>query len=88
MTNHNTSVGRTEINNRFGYHRADATSAPKHAKVRNIFETAANEIDDLIPAGRDKSLALTALQEAMHWSNSAIAMQNPVDNENPSKPNV
>lgn len=76
-----------EIQNRFGYHRATKESAPKHNAVRQLFEKTANELDSLIPDGRDKSLAFTELQSAMHWANSAIAMENDVDTENPDQPN-
>lgn len=80
-------IGNDEIQNRFGYHRANADSAPKHHRVRQEFTAIAVELDELLPDGRDKSLAFTALQEAMHWSNSAIAMQNDVDTETPHLPN-
>lgn len=83
-----TSLGEDEINNRFGYHRATAESAPRHAAVREVMMHCATHIDALIPNGRDKSLAFTALQEAMHWANSAIAMQNDVDTETAHLPNV
>lgn len=49
---------------------------------------AARELVALTPAGRDQSLMLTALQEAMHWANSAIAMANDVDTETPHLPNA
>ena len=81
-------LGKSEIQNRFGYHRATADSAPKHAKVRTLCENFANELDELIPEGRDKSLALTKLQEGMHWANSAIAMENDVDTETAHLPNA
>lgn len=82
------AFGHSDIQNRFGYHRANADSAPKHAEVRRTVEWLAKYWDDLLPDGRDKSLAFTALQEAMHWANSAIAMQNDVDTETPHLPNA
>lgn len=78
----------TELINRFGYHRATAESAPKHARVRELCLELANNLNDLLPEGRDKSLAMTALQETMHWANSAIAMENDVDIETPHLPNA
>lgn len=81
-------IGNNELINRFGYHRANADSAPKHAKVRDILLTTALDLDEFLPDGRDKSLAFTALQEAMHWANSAIAMQNDVDTETAHLPNA
>ncbi len=81
------AIGDKEIQNRFGYHRATAYSAPLHAEVRNQFMKIANILDGLIPDGRDKATAFTKLQEAMHWSNSAIAMQNDLDLKTPHLPN-
>ncbi len=75
------SLPNEEIVNRFGYHRANADSAPKHAAVRGEFLDLALTLNALLPDGRDLSLALTSLHEAMHWSNSAIAMEQPVDTE-------
>lgn len=76
-----------ELINRFGYHRATADSAPKHAAVRGECFDLACALNQLLPDGRDKVLALTALQEVMHWANSAIAMENDVDTETPHLPN-
>lgn len=82
------SLGDYELTNRFGYHRATAESAPKHAKVRELCLEFARELDALLPESRDKSLSLTSLQETMHWANSAIAMQNDVDTETAHLPNA
>ena len=80
-------IGFAELQNRFGYHRATADSAPKHAQVRELMLNTAAVLDALLPDGRDKATAMTKLQEAMHWSNSAIAMENDVDTETPHLPN-
>jgi hypothetical protein len=69
------------LEDRFGYHRATAETAPKHAEVRQLFYDLAKTVSELIPPGRDASLCLTELQSAMHWANSAIAMETPVDTE-------
>lgn len=81
-------IGYVELQNRFGYHRATAESAPKHAQVRELMLETAEHLDRLIPDGRDKATAMTKLQEAMHWANSAIAMQNDVDTETAHLPNA
>lgn len=81
-------ISNEELINRFGYHRATADSAPKHARVRELFLEVANSLNVLIPDGRDKATAMTKLQEAMHWSNSAIAMENDVDTETAHLPNA
>jgi hypothetical protein len=72
------AVTDEELNERFGYHPATQKSAPEHAAVRMLFLETAKQVRDMCPPGRDLSLALTELQSAMHWTNSAIAMQNPL----------
>lgn len=72
------AMGVKEILNRFGYHPATPDTAPQHARVRQLFADLASVLDDALPDGRDKSLAITELQSSMHWANSAIAMQTPV----------
>lgn len=78
----------TELGNRFGYHRATTESAPRHAAVRQVFVSVAQRLVELTPTGRDQALMLTELQSAMHWANSAIAMENDVDTETPHLPNA
>ena len=77
-----------ELENRFGYHRANAESAPRHSDTREAFLNMAHWLNAELPESRDKSLALTKLQEAMHWANSAIAMENDIDTETPHLPNA
>ena len=84
----NNRLTDADLDNMFGYHRATATSAPQHAEVRVQCLQLAHALNDLLPDGRDKSLAMTKLQETMHWANSAIAMQNDVDTETAHLPNA
>jgi hypothetical protein len=46
-----------------------------HERVRAFCTNAALALDRLLPEGREKSLALTKLEEAMFWGNAAIARQ-------------
>lgn len=63
----------TDLDNRFDFHPADGPTGQRHALVRSACKTAAEIIDDECPDGREKSLAITALEEAMMWANAAIA---------------
>lgn len=42
------------------------------AKVRAWIVTTAHSVEEHVPDGRWKSLALTALEEALMWANKAI----------------
>lgn len=59
---------------RFRFYPAeDQVTRDKHETVRMVCSTAATALDGLCPDGREKSLAMTALEEAMMWANAAIA---------------
>ena len=64
-----------DINNRFAFHPATEKTGPEHNEVRELCRALAHRIDDLIPVGREKSLAITHLEETMMWANAAIARQ-------------
>lgn len=45
-----------------------------HEAIRQEFALLAHVLDSMLPPGREKALAHTALQEACMWSNAAIAL--------------
>jgi hypothetical protein len=55
-----------DLENRFAYH-APNDEATKEAHA------AATLINGLVPGGREKSLAITSLEETMMWANAGIA---------------
>lgn len=63
-----------DIENRFAFH--PATSEEKvnaHTSVRQACRRLADELNERLPEGREKSLAITHLEDVMLWSNAAIA---------------
>lgn len=69
------------IQNDFAFHPAapGGDAAAKHDRVRFLLRTVAIAlVDNTVPVGREQSLMLTALEEAMHWANAGIAKQGPV----------
>lgn len=65
--------GLEEIQRRFGYHRVTEKTLPKHRTIREEFIEIADTLDQLLPDGREKACAMTALQEAAMWANAAVA---------------
>lgn len=68
-------LGNEEIQRRFDFHPADDQKAYVHETVRGILGDAAWDFDRILPDGREKSLAITKLEEAMFWANAAIARE-------------
>lgn len=67
-----------EIRNRFAYHPADTKERiNSHEAIRSAMGDMAVWLSELLPESREKSLALTALQETAMWSNAAIAIHLP-----------
>lgn len=73
-----------EIYERMGYHPATPQTAPMHNDVRDKVIALALEVIDLVPAGREQSLVVTHLEEALMWANKAIARLTPVDRSTPA----
>lgn len=65
---------KSEVEERFSFHPAeDRVTQDLHDAVRSEHRLLARKIDSTIPDCREKSLALTALQESMMWCNAAVA---------------
>jgi hypothetical protein len=62
-----------DINNRFEFHPADEEKAANHECVRQMCCELAHSLNELLPEGREKSLAITNLEETMMWANAALA---------------
>lgn len=67
-----------DIDNRFQYHRPNEATARKHQDVRILCHDVAENLNALLPEGREKSLAITHLEEAMFWANASLARANPL----------
>jgi hypothetical protein len=67
-------IGDKDLINRFGYHPPkDEVIVQKHETMRTTCLALARIMDSSLPDGREKSLAITKLEEAMFWGNAAIA---------------
>lgn len=65
---------KEDIDNRFRFHSApDEEKRNAHSAVRGLYADLAHQVNERLPEGREKSLAITKLEEAMFWSNAALA---------------
>lgn len=62
-----------DIEKRFTYHKPKDGQPGKYTEIRNTAKNLALLIDDLCPDSREKSIAMTKLEEAVMWANAAIA---------------
>ncbi len=67
----------SELDRRFDYHAADEFRAERHRQIREACKAAAAIVDEELVNGREKSLALTNLEQAMFWANASIAREEP-----------
>lgn len=62
-----------QIENNFMYHAPKEGQQEKYEDIRSCAKEFAYLIDAICPASREKSLAMTKLEEAVMWANASIA---------------
>ena len=67
-------LARRDVNERFRFHPATSATGPKHEEIRDKHRELALWVLANLPDSRERSLALTALQEAMMWANAGVAI--------------
>lgn len=70
MRNEKTSE---QIENNFRYHAPKEGQPEKYTALREKAKEFANLINEFCPDSREKSLAITKLEESVMWANAAIA---------------
>jgi len=63
---------KSDLDTRFKYHNADPTQTQKMENIRKNFRALADLLDEMCPDGREKSLAITQLEQAQFWANASI----------------
>ena len=62
-----------QIENNFKYHAPKEGQPQRYTELRDAAKTLALHIDRECSDSREKSLAVTKLEEAVMWANAAIA---------------
>lgn len=66
-----------DIEHRFAFHAATTDEKrDAHTSVRQNCRSLADFLNENLPDGREKALAITHLEEVMFWGNAALARQN------------
>ena len=63
----------TTIENNFTYHAPKEDQIARYTEIRQNAKLTAELLDKLCPDSREKSLAMTKLEEAVMWANASIA---------------
>jgi len=63
----------SDLEDRFVYHPPNANQQRQYEKVRGMAWAFAKLLSAVVPAGREKALAFTHLEQAMMWANAGIA---------------
>lgn len=63
------------IENNFSYHVPTEDQVWKYNKIRQAAKHFAYLIDRNCPSNREKSLAMTNLEQAIFWANASIARE-------------
>lgn len=67
-----------DLNNRFKHHPPDEVAVSRHSFVRKTLLDASLNVVEALSEGREKSLFLTKMEEAMFWANASIARESKV----------
>jgi hypothetical protein len=63
-----------DIEHTFSYHPPDAEARKKHEMIREQYKNLAHLINNTLKEGREKSVAITNLQQSLMWANASIAL--------------
>lgn len=66
-------MNTVELANRFSFHKSREDTIERHLMLRRATYELAKEYCRGAPEGRELALALTNLEQALFWVNSAIA---------------
>ena len=66
-------IDEKDLKNRFTYHAPDIAQQQKYEGIRKNASWLSTLLNTHCPDGREKSLAITKLEECVMWANASIA---------------
>lgn len=66
-------LSKEELDRRFSHYPLPERDIRRLERVRDAARSFARQIDGLVPDSREKSVAMTAIEDAMMWANAGIA---------------
>lgn len=70
-----TPENQNEVNNRFTYHPPTPEKTPVYNQLMKQGKEVANTILREVPEGRERSIALTKIEEAVLWAAKGLSKQ-------------
>jgi len=67
-------MGKVNLDNIFTYHKPFGNQPERYVALRNKAKELAEHVENMCPDSREKSLAITNIQQAVMWANAAIAI--------------
>lgn len=66
-------IARDDLENRFTYHAPKDGQPERYQQIRDAGHSLATLLNAQCPDSREKSLAITHLEQAVMWANASIA---------------
>lgn len=66
-------IAEQDLANRFTYHPPKGDQATRYEMIRDAAHNFAALVNEKCPDSREKSLAMTHLEDAVMWANASIA---------------
>jgi hypothetical protein len=67
-------MARQEARSEFSVHLLNDTGIGKAAEIADAFSDLLDKLETIIPAGRERSLVVTKLQEAAFWAKRGMSV--------------
>ena len=65
---------KLDLDNIFTYHKPIKDQPARYEALRKMAKDFAKAVEDFCPESREKSLAITNIQQAVMWANASIAI--------------